>query len=306
MSRARSGAIDLATGGIMNIARTFSVITSACLAGLLVALPVAVQAQTQAPEDPVFKKIQALDWKHAPAKGDIAGRATIGLEGGLGFLDATNTTEFLVLQGNLPPKDMFTVAAQDLTWFSVFKFLDEGYVQDDEKIDADGILATLKENNAAGAQERKKRGLPGLHLEGWFMPPRYDSVTKRIEWATLLRTDSGVKTVNFSTKILGRSGHMDVILVSDPKSLEADLAEFKKVLKGFDYVAGERYSEWKQGDKLAAYGLGALVLGGAAAVATKKGFWAVLAAFFAATWKLIAGVAVAAFAGLGAFFKKKK
>ena len=42
---------------------------------------------------------------------------------------------------------------------------------------------------------------------------------------------------------------------------------------------------------MAAYGLGALVLGGAAAVATKKGFWALLVSLFAAGWKLIAGLA---------------
>jgi uncharacterized membrane-anchored protein len=56
---------------------------------------------------------------------------------------------------------------------------------------------------------------------------------------------------------------------------------------------------------VAAYGLGALVLGGAAAVATKKGLWAVLAGVFAAFWKLIVGLGVAALAGLGAMFKKK-
>lgn len=77
-------------------------------------------------------------------------------------------------------------------------------------------------------------------------------------------------------------------------------------INGFDYVAGERYSEWSQGDKVAAYGLGALVLGGAAAVATKKGLWAVLGGLIAAGWKLMAGLAVAAFAGLGSLFKKKK
>lgn len=98
---------------------------------------------------------------------------------------------------------------------------------------------------------------------------------------------------------------MDVILVSDPQNLESDIKEFKQALKGFDYVPGERYSEWKQGEKVAAYGLGALVLGGAAAVATKKGFWALLVGLVTAGWKLIAGLVVAGLAGLGSLFKKK-
>lgn len=259
-----------------------------------------------AQENEAFKKIQALNWKLSPSEGEIANRAKVKLDGGLRFLDDKNTNDFLTLLGNLPRTNTFTVAKGDLQWFSVFSFLEEGYVKDDETIDAAALLATLKENNLASAEERKKRGLPALYLEGWSIPPRYDSGTKRLEWATLLRGDSGEKTVNFSTKILGRRGHMDVVLVSTPESLNQDIVEFKSMLKGFDYIGGERYSEWTQGDKVAAYGLGALVLGGAAAVATKKGLWAVLGGLIAAGWKVLAGLVVAALAGVGSIFKKKK
>jgi uncharacterized membrane-anchored protein len=265
-----------------------------------------LQTTASAQENPALKKVQALDWKYATENGNISGKATFKLDGGLRLLDAPNTSEFLTLSGNLPQSDMFTVAKQDLSWFAVFRYLDEGYVKDDEKIDADALLATLKERDVESAKERKEHGLPGLFLEGWFIPPRYDSETKRLEWATLLRNDNGEKLVNFSTKILGRGGHMDVILVSEPQSLEVDLKEFKGALKGFDYVTGERYSEWKQGEKVAAYGLGALILGGAAAVATKKGFWSLLVGLLAAGWKLVAGAAVAGLAGLGSLFKKQK
>ncbi len=256
--------------------------------------------------DAAFKKLQALDWKQAPLKGDISGKATIKLDGGLRFLDAYNTNEFLTLLGNLPQTNSFAVAANDLRWFSVFSFVEEGLVPDDEKIDANALLATLKENNIAAADERKARGLSGLFLEGWFIPPRYDPESKRLEFATLLRSDSGVKNVNFSTKLLGRRGFMNAVLVSSPETLDADIKEFKTALRGYDFVQGERYSEWKQGDKVAAYGLGALVLGGAAAVAAKKGLWAVLGGLIAVAWKLLAGLVLAAFAGLGAIFMKKK
>jgi uncharacterized membrane-anchored protein len=268
----------------------------------LVALPTMGIAQ----DDTIFKKIQALEWKYVSAPGNIAGKATIKLDGGLRFLDSSNTSEFLTLQGNLPNSSLFTVAATNLSWFSVFKFVDEGYVKDDEKIDPDALLKILKENDAQATAERKKRGLPGLFLEGWFISPRYDRETKRLEWATLLRTDSGEKIINFSTKILGRHGHTDVILVSDPSSLDKDIGEFKIALKGFAYVPNEGYSEWKPGDKVAEYGLGALVLGGAAAIATKKGLWALLSGLIVAGWKIAAGLAVAALAGIGSLFKRKK
>jgi uncharacterized membrane-anchored protein len=256
-------------------------------------------------ENATLQKVQALSWKDTAAPGNIAGKATFKLDGGLRLLDAPSTSEFLTLLGNLPQANSYIVAKRNLEWFSVFSFAPEGYVVDDEKIDADALLKALKERNAQSESERKSKGLPSLFLEGWFIPPRYDEITKRIEWATLLRNDGGEKTVNFSTKILGRSGHMSVILVSDPERLNADIKEFKSALTGFEFVQGERYAEWKQGDKVAAYGLGALVLGGAAAVATKKGLWAVLGGLLAAGWKVLAGLAVAAVAGLISFFKKK-
>src|ERR1017187_4755960 len=99
---------------------------------------------------------------------------------------------------------------------------------------------------------------------------------------------------------------MSATLVTGTSSLAADSASFKSALEQFSYAPGEQYSEFKQGDKLAAYGLGALILGGAAAVATKKGLWAVLGGFFVAFWKILAGVAVAAVAGFTSLFKKKE
>jgi len=45
--------------------------------------------------------------------------------------------------------------------------------------------------------------------------------------------------------------------------------------------------------------------GGAAAVATKKGFWALIGGFLAAAWKFVAAAVVALLAGIGKMFKKK-
>ena len=112
--------------------------------------------------------------------------------------------------------------------------------------------------------------------------------------------------VNYTTRLLGRSGVMSATLVSSVDSLPSDTQEFKTTLQKFQYVAGEQYAEFKEGDKVAEYGLAALVLGGAAAVATKKGLWAVIGGFLAAFWKVIAGFGVALVAGVGSFFKRKK
>ena len=166
-------------------------------------------------------------------------------------------------------------------------------MKDDEKIDADALLKVLKEGNEAGLAERKKQGLDPLYLDGWYIEPRYDSDNKRLEWATKLHDKDNQTLVNFTTRILGRSGYMSATLVSDPQSLDNDIKAFKYALQDFDYINGERYSEFRNGDKIAAYGLGALVLGGAAAAVASKGGFKFL-------WALV----LAAFAAVGAFFKK--
>jgi uncharacterized membrane-anchored protein len=132
-------------------------------------------------------------------------------------------------------------------------------------------------------------------VDGWFFKPQYDKEKKLLEWAFLLRNaKTQAPVVNYYTRILGRTGVMSILLVSRPEDMNASITDFKQKLNGFEFNAGEKYTEFKQGDKVAEYGLAALILGGAAAVATKKGFWAALLGFFAAAWKFVV-VAVIAF-----------
>jgi uncharacterized membrane-anchored protein len=222
------------------------------------------------------------------------------------FLDAKNTRRFLELTGNPPRDGNYLFAPSSLNWFAVFAFDPSGYVKDDEKIDADHLLKSLKSGDGPSNEERKRLGMEALYTEGWQVMPHYDVDTKRLEWGLRLKTAGGEVLVNYATRLLGRSGVMRAVLVSDPASLEVDTREFKTVLTQFAYVPGEKYAEFKAGDRIAEYGLAALIVGGAAAVATKKGFWAVIAGFLGAFWKLLAGIGVAAVAGMGSLFKRKK
>jgi len=250
-------------------------------------------------------EIRKLAWQNGPFDGRIGDKATITVPQGYVFLDERNTSRFLELTGNPPREGHYLYAPQSLEWFAVFAFDASGYVKDDEKIDADQLLATLKRSDGPENEERKRLGMEAIYTEGWQVAPHYDSDTRRLEWGMRLRTARGHYVVNYSSRLLGRTGVMRAILVSDPDSLEADMLRFKVALKDFTYVQGERYSEFKPGDKVAAYGLGALIVGGAAAVATKKGFWGALVAFLVAAKKLVAALVVAALAGIGALFKRK-
>jgi len=262
-----------------------------CILSFVAAAPSGSWAQTQ---EEAGSDTLRLNWYQAGQTGDIAGKATFLATNRYTFLNPADTDKMLQAYGN-PPRGgrSYTVSATESDWFAVLTFAPEGYVKDDEKIDANALLKTLKESDKREGEQRRKLGYSALTTQGWAIPPRYDAQNQRLEWVILLRDETTNEVhANVSTKILGRSGYTDVILVANsPETVEQDLADFKLAMANFQYVSGEKYSDWKQGDKVAAYGLGALVLGGAAAVATSKGgFKALGLAILAGLAALWAGV----------------
>ena len=248
---------------------------------------------------------RALQFRAGPNTEQIAGKASLKTpDENIIFLDESNSRKFLELTNNIPQNGNFIILDKANNWWADFEFSPIGYVKDDEKIDADALLKTIKESDGPGNEERKRRGLPALYTEGWHVAPHYDSQTKRLEWALKLRSD-GHLVINYTIRILGRTGVMNATLISGPETLNEDVQRFKEILKGYEFNSGERYSEFKPGDHVAEIGLGALVLGGAAAIATKKGFWGAIAAFLAAGWKLVVAGVIAAFAGLRSMFTRK-
>lgn len=251
-------------------------------------------------------ELKKLAWQSGPTEGRIGAKATIKVPQGYVFLGEKDTSRFLQLAGNPPRDGHYLFAPDSLDWFAVFSFDATGYVKDDEKIDPDGLLKTLKASDAPANDERKRLGMSPLYTVGWEVPPHYDTDTKRLEWGLRLKSEGERFTVNYTSRLLGRTGVMSAVLVADPHTLAQDTQAFKDGLKEFSYVSGEKYSEFKAGDHVAEIGLAALVLGGAAAVASKKGFWAAIVAFLGAFWKLVIGLGVALLAGLGSMFRKKQ
>ena len=165
-------------------------------------------------------------------------------------------------------------------------------MKDDEKdkLDADAILEQLKEGQEAANEELSKRGMATLTVLGWQTPPFYNPLTHNLEWAIRLRGGDGSNVVNYKTKLLGRRGVMDVVLVCDEEEMPTVIPEYQKLLAGFAFKKEESYAAFTKGDKVAEYGLTGLIVGGGLLVAAKSGLLAKL-------WKpiLIGLVAVGAF-----------
>ena len=251
-------------------------------------------------------KIEAIGWTREGV-GQIGGRAEINVPRGLRFTGPSGAGKFKTMTGNLSSGDeQGILASEDFGWWSVFYFQDVGYVKDDEKdrIDADKILQTKREAAVEMNRERQKRGLETLELIGWAVPPFYNDQAKSLEWGIRIRSQSGVESVNYHTSLLGRRGVMEVTLVCGVPELEASLPELREALKGFSYREGESYAEFRNGDKIAEYGLTGLVVGGGAVLAAKTGLLAGLFKILAKGGKAVIALLVVIVAGIGKFFKR--
>ena len=269
----------------------------------------AMPDQASAEADETAKFLASMKWTVGPGKAAVGNMAEIQVPEGTRFTGPEGTR--LLLEAMHNPTDgseLGLLTTEALDWFVVFVFEDIGYVKDadKEKLDADEMLASLRKANEYGNEERKKRGWPPITVVGWHTPPFYNKETNNLEWC-IKGESQGHAIVNYNTRILGRGGVMSANLLVPPDQLDTTLPGIKKVLAGFSYVQGQKYSEWKSGDKVAKYGLTALVVGGAAGVAAKMGLFAKLAASLGKLWKVIVVGVLGLLAFLRALlFGKKK
>lgn len=189
----------------------------------------------------------------------------------------------------------------DHSWAVVVTYSDEGYVSDEDanEIDYDAMLKEMKSGTSEENEERKRAGYPSIELVGWAQPPRYDAASKRLHWAKELSFDSEKShTLNYDIRVLGRSGFISLNAVASMDDLDLVNAGMNQVLPMAEFDAGQRYADFKPGtDKVAAYGLAALVGGG---IAAKTGLLAKLGALLLAGKKFI----VLIFVALAAFARK--
>jgi uncharacterized membrane-anchored protein len=236
-----------------------------------------------------------IDVLKGPATAKLESIAQINVPAGFNFLDGKTTRALMKASGEpTSGRELGLLMPTNEHWSVIFEFDDVGYVKDDEKdkLDADKLLKAIKEGTARANQERERMGSPPLEIVGWEQPPQYDAVTHNLEWA-VRATSAGRQILNYNTRLLGRKGVMEVVLIVEPDKLPTTLPTFKNLLAGHSFQSGQNYAEYRSGDKIAKYGLAALVVGGAAVGAAKLGFFSALLPFVKKLWVVIVAAIVA-------------
>jgi uncharacterized membrane-anchored protein len=221
-----------------------------------------------------------LGFEPGPTSGQVGSSAQVEVPGEFLYAGPEGTQKLLELTQNLPSgKELATLLHREDGYFIIFEFDPVGYVKDDEKdsLDADKMLSSIRDGQKQANRILAERGQRTLEIVGWHRPPHYDQATHNLEWAPLVQSSSGSKSVNYNVRILGRRGVMEAALIAGPDQMERALPALRNVLGGFVFKQGEDYASFRKGDRIAEYGLAALVTGGAVAVAAKSGllgrFW---------------------------------
>ncbi|MFE8604067.1 DUF2167 domain-containing protein [Archangium violaceum] len=235
----------------------------------------------------------AFNWQPGPRKVELGHELTLDLPEAHLFLEKAEASRLLEMNGSFYNDNLLGVVTskdESSSWIVIVRYEDEGYIKDDEKIDAQELLTAIQEGTEEANKERVERGFKPLHVKDWSEAPHYDKARHHLIWALDAISDNGT-SVNYSTRVLGRRGYVSMNLVVEPEGLAHSKPHMAKLLESTRFNPGARYEDFQEGtDKVAEFGLAGLVLGGAgvgAAKLAKVGILAKFGKFFVAL--LVAG-----------------
>ncbi len=235
------------------------------------------------------------------------------------YLSPDDAETVLVKIWHNPPSDVKplgllipagTTPASSNCWVVTIDYNADGYVKDGDasKINYDDLLKQMQADVKANNVERKKAGYRGMELLGWAAPPHYDAATHKLYWAkkySVERVDG--ETLNYNIRLLGRKGVLELNAIADVAQLPEIDAQVPQILGMVDFKEGSRYADFDpKVDKVAEYGIAALVAGGVLATAAKLGLLKGLWIFIIAAKKFIIIGVVALVALIKKMFNRNK
>src|SRR5205085_5770547 len=158
-----------------------------------------------------------------PASVSLRDQAMLKLPAGNIYIPMPQAGRLMQAMGNRRDERLLGIVLpqSDFGWFVAIKFIQEGFVQDNDAKDwkADELLKSLREGTEAANNERTQRGFPALEVVGWAEPPKYDAGMHRLVWSASARekgaSGNQPQAVNYNTYALGRDGYMSLNLITD-------------------------------------------------------------------------------------------
>lgn len=221
--------------------------------------------------------------------------ATLDLPKEFVFLNSKDAERVLEAWGNPPsqnpPMGMVMPAGispfERESWGMTVYYEKSGYVSDEDAADIDyaDLLKDMQQDVRDGNKARQEQGYEPLELVGWAATPRYDKEGKKLYWAQELKLGNDSEHgLNYDIRVLGRKGVLVLSFIAGMDQLPQIQKSAPAVLAMTNFNDGNRYADFNPDiDKVAAYGIGALIAGKAAA---KLGILAGALLLFKKLWML--------------------
>ena len=279
---------------------------AACVALMILGAGVNLAvAEPQAKDDGYDEFIHKAG-KLGPSHVTLGSEATLDLPAGYAFIPEKAARAIMKQMGNETDDTLIGLIFPEKknTWFVTVEYIASGHINDEDarNWDAEKLLTQIRDNTAEANKRREQEGGVPLDIIGWVEKPHYDEATHRLVWSISAR-DRGAKEnesiINYRTLMLGREGYISMIMATDLNAIAAQKPIANQLLSKVNFTDTKKYADFNAStDKVAAYGLAALVAG----VAAKKlGLIAVLIAVIVKFAKVIALAVI----GFFAVFKKK-
>ncbi|MBY2916139.1 DUF2167 domain-containing protein [Rhizobium leguminosarum] len=267
-------------------------------------------------EKPVLEK---LDFQQGVIKLPEA-KATLNVPADFYYLSPADAMTVLVdIWGNPPAAAEGTMgmifpakyAPTDIeAWGSTVEHSADGYVSDVDvaTTNYDELLQNIKDSIRENNVEREKQGFPKITLVGWASTPHYDKFAHTLHWARdLMFGDDKQHTLNYSVRVFGREGVFQFNFVAGLDQLKEIEGVIPTVTKLVQFDKGMAYTDYVEGDKIAAYGMAGMIAAGAGAkIAAKVGLLALALAFLKKGGVLVFIVFAGALRFAKGLFKRNK
>jgi uncharacterized membrane-anchored protein len=143
-----------------------------------------------------------------------------------------------------------------------FETYSTGYIGLDDwtQLDPAALLDAIRRSTEAENQQRREQGTSEVHVRGWLQPPTLDRNTATVYWAMAADEDGmATVTVNAVALRLGRSGYERLIWIGTQGQYQATGNQLDTMLRAHSFAPGSAYADHISTDKMAGYGVAALV-----------------------------------------------
>jgi len=264
----------------------------------------ATTAAAEAPQSAEDQRavIQSLNWRHGGILHLEGSKTTLTVADKYAVVTDRDARRFYeAVEGTKAPDGLEVIVVDPAASTEVmFATIPEGYVRFDDwgDVDADRMLNRVRDNTDEANKERVAHHMPPLEVIGWRERPTLDRTTETVRWAIEARSGDD-KIINATVLTFGRYGYEKLTWVGGAEQDYGGFLTEMRSASSFD--PGARYVDFKDGDKVAAYTIAALVatvIGAKAAV--KAGLLVALAVLLKKLWL----IAIAAVMGAATYLRK--